>query len=142
MAGDLLGCHVRGSPENQTGLRQTTVAVDALGESKIGDVGNVLFVEQDVRRLQVAVEDSAEVGVMNGAGDVPDQPGDGSRVVPEPGQVPLEVSARDQLEAQKRTTAVLAHLVDRHNLGMIEAGDRLGLDAESLDRIGTGLEGR
>ena len=142
MAGDLLGRHVRGGPENQTGLRQAAVAVDALGESKIGDVGNVVFVEQDVRRLQVAVQDSAEVGIMNGTGDVPDQPGDGSRVVPEPGHVALEVSARDQLEAQERAAAVLAHLVDRHDLRMIEAGDRLGLDTESLDRVGAGLEGR
>ena len=37
--------------------------------------------------------------------------------------------------------AVLAHLVDRHDLGMVEPGDRLGLDAEPVDRVGIILEG-
>ena len=37
---------------------------------------------------------------------------------------------------------MLAHLVDRHDMGMVEPGDRLGLDAEPLDRVGTGPECR
>ena len=101
MAGDLLGGHVRRSAQDETGLGQTAVGVDALGEPEIGDMRRAMFVEQNVRGFEVAVQDAAEVGVVDGQGDFLDQPGDGSRVVPEPRHVALEVPAGDQLEAQK-----------------------------------------
>ena len=55
-------------------MRQVAVGVDPLGQAEVGDVRLALLVEQDVRRLQVAVEDAALMGVMDrlrGDGDQP-----------------------------------------------------------------------
>ena len=45
------------------------VAFDALGQAEIGDVRLSLGIEQDVARLEVAVQHAALVGVMDGAGN-------------------------------------------------------------------------
>ena len=44
----LLGRHVRGRPEDEAGVRQAAVGLDALGQPEIGDVGLVVLIEQDV----------------------------------------------------------------------------------------------
>ena len=67
-AGDLLGRHVRRRAQDQAGLRDPAVVLEAAGQAEVGDVGPALAVEQDVGRLQVAVEDAAQVGVVDGAG--------------------------------------------------------------------------
>ena len=43
--------------------------LDALGEAEVGDVGDAGGVDQNVGRLQVAVQDTVLVGVLDGAGD-------------------------------------------------------------------------
>ena len=116
---------------------QTAVILDALGEPEIGDVRLACFIEQDVRGFQVAMQDAAQVCVVDRPGDFLHQPGDRARILPEPRHVPLEIATSDQLQADERKPAVLAHLVDRHDMGMVEPGDRLGLDAEPLDRVST-----
>ncbi len=70
MTRHLLGCHVRGSAEDEAGVRQAAVVLDALGQPEIGDVGLVVFIEQDVRGLQVAMQDAAQVCVVDGPGDL------------------------------------------------------------------------
>ena len=64
-------------------MRHLGVGVDPLGQAEVGDVRLALLVQQDVRRLQVAVEDAALVGMVDRLGDDGDQPGRGARVVGE-----------------------------------------------------------
>ena len=80
--------------------------------------------------------------IVHRPGHIPHQPGTRPRVVLEPGYVPFEIAAADQLEADIGTTAILAHLVNRHDMRMVEPRDRLGLDAKPLNRVGTRPEGR
>ena len=137
MTCDLFGRHVRGRAENEPGLRQTTVIFHALGEPEVSDVRLVVVIKQDVRRFQIAVQDAAQVCIMHRPGHNAHQPGTRARVFFEPGYVPFEVTAADQLEADIGTAAVLAHLVDRHDMRMVQPGDGLGLDAKALNCIGT-----
>ena len=75
------------------------------------------LVEQDVGRLQVAVEDAALVGVVHGLGHDGHQPGRGGEIGGEsrpascPGWTP-SIS----FMLKKRRPAVLADLVDRHDV--------------------------
>ena len=67
--GRLLGRHVRGGPHRRARLRQLAVALDALGQPEVGDVRLAVLVQQDIGRLQVAMENAALVGMVNGLGD-------------------------------------------------------------------------
>ena len=51
-------------------MRQAAVVLDALGEPEIGDVGLVVLIEQDVRGLQVAMQD-CRAGVRSGPPERP-----------------------------------------------------------------------
>ena len=75
-------------------MRQLGVAVDPLGQAEVGDVGLALLVEQDIGRLQVAVEDAALVGVMDRLGDDGDQPRRGAGVGGELGEPPVQAATR------------------------------------------------
>ena len=55
-------------------LGQAAAILDPLGQPEVGDVRPALLVEQDVGRLEVAVQDAALVGVVHGRGDLGHQP--------------------------------------------------------------------
>ena len=78
---DLLRRHVRRRPEDLTGLRHAAFRPDTLGQAEIRDVGLALRIQQDVRGLQVAVKDSAQVSIVDRPGDPRQQACRGSRVL-------------------------------------------------------------
>ena len=80
-AGGLLGGHVAGRAQDRAADRQRAVLTGPLGQAEVGDVRASLAVEQDVRGLQVAVQEAALVGVVDGAGQGSHQPGGGLGVV-------------------------------------------------------------
>ena len=55
----LLGGHISRRAQNGPDSGQSGVDTGALGQSEIGDVRMSLFVEQDIRRFQVAVQNAA-----------------------------------------------------------------------------------
>ena len=67
--GGLLGGHVARRAEDGAGARLLAVVVQPLGQAEVGDVRLVVLVDEDVRRLQIAVQDAVLVGVVDGAGD-------------------------------------------------------------------------
>jgi hypothetical protein len=64
-AGRLLRRHVRRRADDGPRLRLARASTDALGQAEVGDVRLAVFVEQDVGRLQVAVQDAALVRVVH-----------------------------------------------------------------------------
>jgi len=76
------------------------------------------------------VQDTLLVGMVHGAGDDCHQPSRCSRVAVIFLEPFRQVPSFDQLHAEKAATAFLADPVDRHDVGMVEVGDRLGLVAE------------
>ena len=77
------------------------------------------------------MQDAALVGVVDGLGDGDHQLGGGSRAGSALGQHLLEVPPADQLHREVAPAFMLPDLVDRHDVGMIELGDRLHLVLES-----------
>ena len=64
----LLGGHVGWCSEHGPGLGELAVTLEPAGEPEVGHQRLALFVDQDIRRFQVAVEDASLVGVVDGPG--------------------------------------------------------------------------
>ncbi len=128
--GGLLGAHVGRRAHDRAAGRQFDVGLDPLGQAEIGDVRMAFPVDEDVRRLQVAVEDASQVGVLDGLGGLDHQGGCGTGPFAERFELIGEVAPLDELHAEIALAVVLAHLVDRHDAGVVEQGDRLGLVLE------------
>ena len=128
-AAGLLGRHVRRRAEDRPGLGELDVGLDLLRQPEVGDVRMALVVDQDVGRLEVAVQDAAGVGVGHRLGRLGHQAGGGPRVVLVAAQQRHEAAAGDQLHAEVVLAVVLADLVDRHDARVVEQGDGLGLVA-------------
>ena len=126
----LLRRHVAGRAEDRLGPGQVAVGVEDLGQAEVGDLGRSVGVEQDIGRLEVAVDDPLVVGLGDRAGQDLDQPG-GLRGGPRRAvQLPVEAAARQVLQLEEGQAARLADMVDLDDAGVPEAGDRLGLGAE------------
>ena len=118
-------------PSTWPGLGQRSIGVgQPLGQAEVGDEPRSLGIDEHVRGLQVAVQDPALVGVVHG---------------PDHGEHALDFRARiapgmlrqrgplDELHRVVLLALVLAHLVDRHDVGVVEVRRRLGLGVEPLD---------
>ena len=90
-------------------------------------MGVPLSVDQDIGRLQVAVQNSAHVGVLNGVGRLDHQGHDGAMVIAERGELLREVAPDDELHAEVALTFVLADFIDGDDAGVVEKRDGLGL---------------
>ena len=75
-----LGGHVADRAHDVAGAGQVAVAGD-LGQAEVGDPDRAVGVEQEVRRLDVAVQDAVLVGVVEGLGDLKPDPRHASRVL-------------------------------------------------------------
>jgi hypothetical protein len=90
-----------------------------------------IFLQQNVGRLQVAVDDALLMGVVHGPGERLDQ----DRRLRSRGRLTAgglgQAAAVDQLHREVRQAVVFADFVDLNNVGMVQTGHRfrLGLEA-------------
>ena len=75
LAEELLGRHVGDGPDGTAGAGQAGLAGD-LGQAEIGDPGDALLRDEDVGRLDVAVDDAVRMG---GGQAIRDLRGEGER---------------------------------------------------------------
>ena len=92
--------------------------------------------QQDVGRLQVAVQDAAFVSVMDRAGHGRHQPRGRARVVGVTLDMVGQVAAFNQFHAEVVVAFVFADLVDRHDMRMIQVRGRFGFQAEAMQIAG------
>ena len=90
-------------------------------------------VDQDVGRLEVAMQDMVLMGVLHGQGDLLHELGRPSR-----GRVALgdrlgQARPLDEPHAEVVLPVSLANFVDGHDRGMVEAGGSLGLGTETAN---------
>ena len=159
LAAGLLGGHVRRRAEDGPALRLRRFLVDVLGQAEVGDLGGqargrfegrddraagfqrrpplvqgraavVAGPEQDVGRLQVAVDDAALVGEEHGAGQRLDQLGRDARGQRSVAHPLFEAAPLDELEGEVGPAVVLAGLVDLDDVGVLELGDRFRFGLE------------
>ena len=90
-----------------------------------------LATHEDVGRLQVAVEDTAPVGMVDGTGERFDQPGRRPRLLWRTRELPVETAAVHVFEHQVIHAVLVADFMDLHDVGMLQAGHRFGLGAEA-----------
>ena len=108
-------------------LGQPAAVLDPLGQPEVGDVRPALVVEQDVGRLEVAVEDAPLVRVVHRGGDLGHQPRGGPGVA---GRTRLgrgQAAAGQERHAEVVQPVVLADLEDRHDVRVFQRGDDLRL---------------
>ena len=133
-AGDLLRRHVRrgAGDDAQFGAAGPRL-VEA--EPEVHEDGAAVRREDDVRRLDVAVDDEPGVGVGQGVGHGRRDPGrlrPGRAVIPQP---PAEVGAVEEIRDDVDLSPVQADVMDRHDAGVAQLGEPAGLLEEPL-RLG------
>jgi len=104
----LLGGHVARRPDRGAGPRDAGLAVEPPGEAEVADLRRAVGGQENVRRLQVAVDDAALVGRVDGPGQRRDQGRGLARQSGGTGQSLPEGAALDVLHAEVRPAARLA----------------------------------
>jgi hypothetical protein len=126
----LLGRHVRDGPDHHPFLCDPR-AVECDGEPEVTEPHASVLVQVDVPRLQVPVDDPAGVGVLERTAELVADPGRFVDRQPVLGCFPdpiLEVPSTHVLGDQIELFPVLAHVVDRDDVGVVaETAHRLRL---------------
>ncbi len=139
LAGRLLGRHVGGRPERGAGPGQALAVLEAR-QPEVGHLGAEGRVEQDVRRLEVAVQHTAPVGVLDRLGYALEQRGRlPRRQRALPPQAGLEALPLHEVHGDERRAAVLADLVHPDHVRVLEARHGLGLAPEARQGRGAVL---
>jgi hypothetical protein len=135
--GDLLGRHVGGRAENLPGPREPRRL--EVGDAEIHELRPAVVQHHDVRGLQVAVDDSVPVEVVEGVRDGrEDRDGLVRREQLPSGEDLLEGRALEVLHHE----VVVTDVEDREDVGMGEPADGLRLPPEALEIFGGGLAGQ
>ncbi|MCI0681723.1 MAG: hypothetical protein L0Y71_06440 [Gemmataceae bacterium] len=108
-------------------------AIDAPGQPEVGNVRLAPGIEQDVARLEVAVEDAVLMGVMDRPRHLGQQRDRGLRVSDKLRRAPRQADAVDQLHAEVVLPFVFTDFIDRHNVRVVEIGRRFRLAMKPFD---------
>src|SRR5215472_15404871 len=90
--------------------------------------------DEDIRGLDVAVNNSSGVSSIQGVGDLDAEREDRVQVHRAAGDHVLQRGAVEEFHDEECASCVLADVVDRANIGMIEGGGSFGFTAETLKR--------
>ena len=137
-AGSLFGRHETGRSQDLAGYGEAEIATGTFGQAEIGDPWPVLLVDQDIRRLQVAVQDALLVGVINRLGDdlgVTRRPLRWHRTIAHDIR---QVPSLNQLHGEIVLPVLFAGFMDGDDIGMVEIGRRLGFTPEAQDLLFAG----
>jgi hypothetical protein len=135
----LLRREVRGRTHHRAGLGEVRLrrCVEGAGDAEVGDLHRAGRADEDVRRLDVAVDETSGVGEAEGGGDLA---GDLRRLLRREVAVGAQdVGQRapvDVLHGDEVRGGVLAPIEDVDDVRVVEVGGRLGLAAEALDEVG------
>ncbi len=114
------------------------LALNLLGQAEVGDSRVSVPVEQDIGRLEVAVNDPALVGVADGIGDACNQLGRLAGRQWPAGERLGKALALNEAHGEVVLASVLADFVDRHDPGMVQVGGRLRFNLEAAYILGVG----
>ena len=135
IAGGLLGAHVVWRAEGEPGLGDATAAGvgDGEGDAEVGD-DRLPGLEQDVLGLQVAVDDAAGVGVVEGAGE---EGGEAHGFIHRQLSLACQacaqgLAARHTASRSTATPVVSSGVEQRQQVGVLKVGGDLDLGEEAL----------
>ena len=99
--------------------------------SEVGDPDDAVLVEEKVRGLDVPVDQTAPVRVLEAGRDLAAHVRRLRRGQPDPGvEHPPQRAADKQLQDHEGDAVVLTPVVDGHDVGVVERGGELGLGSE------------
>ena len=128
--GRLLRRHVARRPHHRPARGQPGRHLVLLGEAEVGQLQRPVLRPQHVRRLQVAVDDAALVGVVNSPGEHLGLLGRPPRLQHLVAQLLVQAPALGELQHQVRAVVGRPDLVDAGDVRVVELGGDLGLAAE------------
>src|SRR5262249_31719632 len=102
-------------------------AVQALGQAEVSELGDAVFREQDIGRLEIPVQNAALMGGMHGAGEEFQELGGLARRQWCPSQTIRQAAAFAKLQREIGAGFVLADLINLHDVGVPQACERLSL---------------
>ena len=111
-------------------MRHGGIVRQSLGQAEVRHVRPARVVDEDVGRLEVAVEHAPSVGRLHRVGHLGQQPGPLAGRDAALCQPPGEGRAVDQPHAVEGMSAAFAHLEDRDDARMVEVRGGLGLAAK------------
>ncbi len=128
----LLGRHVAEGAHDQAGSREPGVGGGDAGDAEVEDLHLPVAQDEDVPRLDVAVDDPVLMGVVEPVADLDHQ---GQLVLERDlaalADEELELLAVEELHDDEEATLVLAQVVDDDDVRVVEAGAGLGFPVES-----------
>ena len=137
----LLGSHVGRGAEHLSGPRGLGVGIaDHLGDAVVGNLDRAVRGEQQVLRLDVAVENARLVRVLQRSARGEDDPARRLRRDALGGESLPDGSALQQLHDEEAHAFVFDIVVDRHDVRMLERRQQAGLADEPAPHRGVGGE--
>ena len=131
----LLGRHVDRRPDDHPRRGEAGRALQHLRDAEVGEGEAVVPADQDVRRLDVAVEDPRLVRGVERVAQLAD-PGDGLREGDRRADHPVaERSPFEVRHHEVRQALFVAVVVDREDVRVVERGDEPGLVVEALPEV-------
>ena len=109
------------------------------GQAEVGDFRHVVLGQQDVGRLEIAVQDAALMGGMDSLADLQHHACRFLRRLRGGGNLVLQVAPVDEFQGEKRTAVGLAGVVNLDDIGVLQVGDGLRLNFEPGDGVGAGV---
>jgi hypothetical protein len=97
-------------------------------------MGLTPLIEQNIGGLEIAVQNPLLVGIMHSLGNLDEELGRLPGLADQVENLLAEVAAFHQFHADVRVPLLLADLVDRHHMRVLQPGDRFGFFSEPLDR--------
>ena len=118
-------------PDENPRLRQVRIGFERLGQPEVHDLGGLVVRQQNVARLEIAVDDPQAMGIPDGAGQYRDHARRGPGCPGNSVQPSGEAASFDVFHLEVGQTLVLAEVVNLHDVGVPELGDGLGLRQEA-----------
>jgi len=135
----LLWRHIVWGAQHGAGAGQPA-GVAGAGDAKVGHFGPAVGAEQDIGRLDVAMNQAAAVGKVKGAAHLLD---DLQRLLlteGAPGQSIEQGSPLQTLHGDIVNAGLLTHIVDGDDVGVAELGSGAGLALKAGDEFWVGLK--
>ena len=137
---------VAGGPEARQAFRQVALRAHPFGQAEIAHQRFAAGVEQDVSRLEVAMQNAFAMRIIDRPRDFRDQPHALVRPILQPGRGGPQTPAGRIFHAEEgQAILALTDLVDRQDIGMIELRRRFRFAPEPderLVRVRPGKQGR
>ena len=129
----LLGGHVAGRAHERPRGGERRIDVDPLGQAEVADIRVPLEIDQDIRRLEVAVQDAAFVGVVDRPADRHQQSGRFEGRQRAFGELLRQRRPLDVLHGEIRMAVAFSDLQDRDDVRVRQPRRGLGFGPEPLD---------